>query len=249
MENNTQIGGLLTVTRDLVEFYLLKKKVDHKTKAFVRLAKEEVKKGRWPLLKHAVEFNKLIVLKQKYLSQLSINYGLESIEVENSIINQMRGLSMRIYAINLVYQSKGNLTAGVDGITLTVEKRLEYLEKINFNYLFKNYKPSPIRGVFIHKGKNEQRPLGILTIMDRIIQTLVLSVLDPVLDSHSDKYSFGFRKGRNGHQAIGELSRILYYKPTNRRAKRKEDSRSYFIHNKYVLLTDIEGFFDNVSHE
>lgn len=247
--NNTQIDGPLTVILNLGELGLLKKEVDRKTKVFVKLAKEQIEKGKWPLLMHAVAFNKLVVLKQKYLSQLSINYGLHSIEVENSIIDQMRGLVMRIYAINSVYQSKGNLTPGVDGEILTADKRLDYLEKVNFNFLLKNYKSSSIRRVFIPKVKNEERPLGILTILDRIIQTWILSVLDPVIDVHSDKYSFGFRKGRNAHQAIGELSRILHHKPINRRAKRKNKSRPYFIHNKYVLLTDIKGFFDNISHD
>jgi len=169
--NNTQIDGPLTVILNLGELGLLKKEVDRKTKVFVKLVKEQIEKGKWPLLMHAVVFNKLVVLKQKYLSQLSINYGLHSIEVENSIIDQMRGLVMRIYAINLVYQSKGNLTPGVDGEILTADKRLEYLEKVNFNFLLKNYKSSPIRRVFIPKVKNEVRPLGILTILDRIMQT------------------------------------------------------------------------------
>ena len=83
----------------------------------------------------------------------------------------MRGLVMRIYAINLVYQGKGNLTVGVDGETFIAAKLLEYLEKVNFNFLLKNYKSSPIRRVFIPKGNNKERPLGVLTIMDRIIQT------------------------------------------------------------------------------
>jgi hypothetical protein len=169
--NNTQIDVPLTVILNSGQLDLLKKEVDYKNKFFVKLAKEQIEKGRWPLLKHAVVFNKLVVLKQKYLSQLSINYGLHSIEVENSIIDQMRGLVMRIYAINSVYQSKGNQTPGVDGKILTADKRLEYLEKVNFNFLLKNYKPSPIRRVFIPKVKNEVRPLGILTILDRIIQT------------------------------------------------------------------------------
>jgi len=169
--NNTQIGGPLAVILNLRELELLKKEVDHKTKIFVKLAKDQIEKGKWPLLKHAVFFNKLIALKQKYLSQLSINYGLQSIEVENSIINQMRGLVIKIYAINLVYMSKGNLTSGIDHEVLTAQKRLNYLEKINFNYLLKKYKPSPIRQVFIQKKKNQKRVLGIFTILDRIIQT------------------------------------------------------------------------------
>ena len=70
-----------------------------------------------------------------------------------------------------------------------------------------------------------------------------------MIDVHSDKYSFGFRKGRSAHQAIGELSRILQHKPENRRMKRVIEKRSYFAHNKFVLLTDVKGFFDNVDHD
>jgi hypothetical protein len=94
----------------------------------VKLAKEQIEKGKWSLLKHAVAFNELVILKQNYLSQLFINYGLHLIEVENPIINQMCELGMKIYAINSAYQGKGNLTSGVDGKILTAAKRLEYLE-------------------------------------------------------------------------------------------------------------------------
>ena len=149
----------------------MEKEVDHKTKLFVKLAKEQIERGRWPLLKHAVVFNKLIVLKQRYLAQLSIHYGLKSVEVQNAIIKQMCGLTLRIYAVYTVYQSEGNLTAGVDGIVLTADKRLDFLEQLNFNKFLKNYQSSPIRRVFIPKRKGEERPLGIPTIMDRIVQT------------------------------------------------------------------------------
>jgi len=188
-------------------------------------------------------------MKQKYLAQLSSFYGLTSEKVEASIIKEIRGLTMRIYAINAVYQSKGNLTAGVDGVTLTADLRLEFLKKLSFKLLLIKYKASPIRHVLIPKGSGKLRPLGIPTIMDRVVQTFVTAALDPVIDVYSDKYSFGFRKGRNAHQAIGELSRTLYQKPANRRAKHKPGSRAYFSHRKYVLITDVKGFFDNVSHD
>jgi retron-type reverse transcriptase len=102
--------------------------------------------------------------------------------------------------------------------------------------LLKNYKSLPRRRVFIPKGKSEEHILEIPTILDRIIQSWILSVLDLVIDVYFDKYSFGFRKGRNAYQAIGELSRILHYIPINRRAERKDNSRPYFVHNKCVLL-------------
>jgi hypothetical protein len=137
----------------------------------VKLAKEQIEKGKWPLLKHVVAFNELVVLKQNDLSQFFINYGLHLIEVENSIINQMCRLVMKIYAINSVYKSKGNLTSGVGGEIFTAAKRLEYLEKVNFNFLLKNYKSLHRRRIFIPKGKSEKYLLGIPTILDRIIQS------------------------------------------------------------------------------
>jgi len=127
----------------------------------VKLAKEQIEKGKWPLLKHVVAFNELVVLKQNDLSQFFINYGLHLIEVENSIINQMCRLVMKIYAIN----------SGVGGEIFTAAKRLEYLEKVNFNFLLKNYKSLHRRRIFIPKGKSEKYLLGIPTILDRIIQS------------------------------------------------------------------------------
>jgi hypothetical protein len=137
----------------------------------VKLAKEQIEKGKWPLVKHVVAVNELVVLKQNDLSQFFINYGLHLIEVENSIINQMCRLVMKIYAINSVYKSKGNLTLGVGGEIFTAAKRLEYLEKVNFNFLLKNYKYLHRRRIFIPKVKSEKYLLGIPTILDRIIQS------------------------------------------------------------------------------
>ncbi len=248
--NGTQTSGVLVINRNLELLKSLENEVSRKTKHFTKLAKLDIEQDRWPLLKHAVIFNKLIELKQCYLAKLSTFYGLYSTEVNKGLINQLRGLTFRIFAVNSVYMGKGNLTPGIDGETLTAIKRLDFLKHINFNKFLQNYNCSPIRRVFIPKRKGKKkRSLGILTILDRVVQSWFVSVLDPIIDPHSDKYSFGFRKGRNAHQAIGELARILYHKPKNRRSKKIEFSRSYLIQQKYVVLTDIEGFFENVSHQ
>lgn len=146
---------------------------------------------------------------------------------------------MRIFAIETVYRSPGSKTPGVDNIVLGKENLLSYLGNLTEANLLK-YTPSAVRRVFIPKGKRgDFRPLGIPTIGDRIIQTLFVQILEPIIDPHADVYSFGYRKGRSAHQAIGELSRILYVHPYN---KRKSENRRYFYHTRYLCLVDIKGF-------
>jgi retron-type reverse transcriptase len=154
---------------------------------------------------------------------------------------------MRVFAVDTVYRSRGSKTPGVDGIKLdSKEKLLYYLDTLRVNKLLLDYKISDIRRVFIpKKGSEELRPLGIPTIKDRLVQMLFVQVLEPIIDVYADIYSFGFRKGRNAHQAIGELASKLYTKPY---LKRKSKSNLYFSYTKHVLLIDIEGFFDNVDH-
>jgi len=154
---------------------------------------------------------------------------------------------MRIFAIETVYRSQGSKTPGVDGFLLSKENLLDQLDILTGNSLLK-YKASPIKRVFIPKGKGGGvRPLGILTISDRIVQTLFAQVLEPVIDPHADVYSYGYRKGRNAHQAIGELSKSLYVYPYLR--QKSEKTGRYFSYSKFILQIDIEGFFDNVNHK
>ena len=154
---------------------------------------------------------------------------------------------MRISAVETVYRSRGNRSPGVDGVVLTREKLCSQADALRFNQLFK-YKASPIRRVFIPKSEaSELRPLGIPTISDRCIQTLFVLLLDPIVDAASDDFSYGFRKGRNAHQAIGDLSNHLRIKPHQKRPKMC--SRHSFSHSKYVYSFDIKDFFNNVSND
>ena len=76
------------------------------------------------------------------------------------------------------------------------------------------------------------------------MQTLFVQVLEPIIDVHADNNSFGFRKGRNSHQAVGLLSKSLSVKSMHQR--RPSDKR-YFTHSKYILNIDIEKLFDKVN--
>ncbi len=126
------------------------------------------------------------------------------------------------------------------------ENLLDYLEMLKYNNL-KYYKVDQIRRVYISKGnKNHICPLGIPTIKDRIVQTLFVQVLEPIIDVHADNNNFGFRKGRNPHQAIGLLSKLLGVKPAH---QRRHSDKRYFTHSKFILSIDIEKFFDKVNHD
>ena len=154
-------------------------------------------------------------------------------------------LDLRVFAIESVYRSSGNLIPGVDNLKLKRENLLDYLEVLMYKNL-KHYKVDLIRKVYILRGENDTRPLGVLTIKDRIVQTLFVQVLEPVIDIYADNYSFGFRKGRNPHQAIGLLSKMLSLKPAH---QRRHGDKRYFMHSKYILKIDIERFFGKINRD
>jgi len=147
-------------------------------------------------------------------------------------------------AIEKVYRSKGSKIPGVDGITLNSKNLISFINNLKFQNLLSNYKPLPIKKFFLNKNCDNVKPIYILTIIDRIIQTLFLLVIDPVIDPYYDKFSFGFRKGRNVHQAIGLISKSLHHKLTQ---NKKKDSRTYFVNTKFILKGNIEQFFESVN--
>lgn len=119
---------------------------------------------------------------------------------------------------------------------------------MKYNNLKKFYKTDSIRQIFISKNnKNEVRMLGIPTIKDRIVQTLFVQILEPIIDVHADYCNFGYRKGRNLHQAIGLLSKLLLHKPEHQR--KKNLNRRYFVHTKFIININIKQFFNKVNHK
>ena len=140
--------------------------------------------------------------------------------------------------IRLAYRNlkknSGSRTPGTDGKTILALARLtdeELIAKVQ-NKL-KWYVPQSVRRVEIPKGNDSSktRPLGIPTIMDRLIQQCVLQVLEPICEAKFHDHSYGFRPNRSQEHAIAQVH--------------KDMQRS---HLHYVVDVDIKGFFDNVNH-
>ncbi len=138
--------------------------------------------------------------------------------------------------IKLAYRSikgnKGSHTSGVDGRNI---KHLGKLTEQQFISLIQKqfhwYKPRPVKRVEIPKPNGKTRPLGIPTIVDRIVQQCILQVLEPICEAKFHENSHGFRPNRSTEHAIAQCCRFMQIQ-----------------HLHYVVDIDIQGFFDNVHH-
>jgi len=131
-------------------------------------------------------------------------------------------------------QVKANKGApGVDN--MTIEKFPEYAfrhwEGIKTALLEGTYVPSPVKRVEILKDSGGTRPLGIPTVLDRLIQQAIAQVLTPVFDPHFSQDSYGFRPNRSAHQAVRKVE--------------KDIREGYRI----AVDLDLEKFFDTVDHD
>ena len=130
-----------------------------------------------------------------------------------------------------VRENKGS--AGIDGITFEMIEEYgveEYLLDIQEDLKNKKYRPKPVKRVYIPKPDGKQRPLGIPTIRDRIVQQACKIVIEPVFEANFLDSSYGFRPKRDAQQATEKVKKKLYK-------------------NWYVVDADIQGYFDNINHE
>jgi len=145
----------------------------------------------------------------------------------------MKSRSARLVAVRRVTQeNQGKKTAGIDGVkSVPPAGRFALAEAIHPNRMNKR-KPKPLRRVWIPKpGKAEQRPLGIPVMFDRACQALAKAALEPQWEALFEANSYGFRPGRNAHDAIAAIFLTITHK------------------SKYVLDADIKGCFDHIDHQ
>ena len=133
----------------------------------------------------------------------------------------------------LVRENDG--AAGVDGIScqdiIDGPGAMPFLDALHEDLRTRRYRPQPVQRVYIPKPDGRLRPLGIPTVRDRIVQTAALLILEPIFEADFLDSSYGFRPGRNAHQAIDEI--------------RQQLSSGY----QEVYDADLKSYFDTIPHE
>ena len=123
---------------------------------------------------------------------------------------------------------------GIDNVTWEeygreLEKNLEDLVR---RLKAKKYKPQPSKRVYIPKDEHSKRPLGLPVLEDKIVQKGIAGILEAIYEADFLDCSYGFRPGRDCHQAINAVDKTIMTKPVS-----------------HIVEADIKGYFDTVSHE
>jgi len=231
--------NVINTVKDLTTSYpsINKKLTSHILKQF--------KKGEWlsPDLKH--KLNLFIEKSQYFLAESSIKTGMYSSETRKLFELYIHSLLFQVHAIETLSKNSGNKTSGVDKKILnnTFISKYELLKNLK---KFRTNKIQPLKRIYVPKNNNEKKPLSISisisipSILDRATQALVLSILDPIIETHSDLYSFGFRKGRSNIMALSILQKNLQSKPVI-------ETRT--VDTQYIWDAEIRKCFDRINHD
>jgi group II intron reverse transcriptase/maturase len=132
------------------------------------------------------------------------------------------------------YALKRKAAPGVDGVRWEeyAEGLEDRLKDLHSRIHRGTYRAQPVRRVYIPKADGRQRPLGIASLEDKIVQQAVVTILNEIYEVDFKGFSYGFRPGREPHQALDALNVGITRKRVN-----------------WILDADIRGFFDHVSHQ
>lgn len=155
----------------------------------------------------------------------------------NRLLRLIANEKWLLEAARITLASSGAKTPGVDGKCRNdmQENLHEEINCIKSELLDGSYIPMPARRIYIPKANGKQRPLGIPTLRDRIVQRAILMVMEPIWESDFNKYSYGFRPDRSVHHAI-------------RTVRAQLQDKEYPV-GRWVIEGDLACYFDTVHHK
>ncbi|MHB8371132.1 MAG: group II intron reverse transcriptase/maturase [Thermoplasmataceae archaeon] len=125
-------------------------------------------------------------------------------------------------------------TAGIDNQTIEDIRAYgidRFLRELQQELINETYTVSDVKRVFIPKPDGKERPLGIPTIKDRIVQQAVKSIIEPIFEADFQEFSYAYRPKKSAKHASEEIRKYINYGCTN------------------IIDIDLKGFFDNINHE
>jgi RNA-directed DNA polymerase len=150
----------------------------------------------------------------------------------HTLIDKVYGEKNLLASAAKVLSKKG--AAGVDRQTVEnfAEHEREELQQLQQQLREGTFRPDPVRRTWIPKpGSSEERPLGIPTVRDRVVQTALVHVIEPILDHTFHERSYGFRRGRSCHDALRKVEELL-------------DTGHI-----YVVDADLKSYFDTIPKD
>jgi len=132
------------------------------------------------------------------------------------------------------YSLRRDAAAGVDEVTFANYEphAMESIRRLHQRVKGGSYRAQPLRRIYIPKDDGRKRPISIPALEDKIVQKATLGLLNAIYEPQFRACSYGFRPGRNPHQALDEVGRVLCCAPT-----------------AWVLELDITAYFDSIVRE
>jgi group II intron reverse transcriptase/maturase len=124
-----------------------------------------------------------------------------------------------------------NASAGIDGVTCAEYETNadEKIRQLHRRLVAGKYQVQPLRRVYIPKENGKQRPISIPSLEDKIVQKVVVDLMNAIYEQDFLDCSYGFRPGRSQHQALDEVRRVIFTRPTG-----------------WILEIDIQSYFDKI---
>ena len=148
-----------------------------------------------------------------------------------SLMDKVYALSTLRVAWEMVRANQG--AAGIDRISIErfEGKSEQYLEELHESLKTQTYQPEAVKRVYIPKSDGKQRPLGIPTVKDRVVQAAVKMVIEPIFEKEFLPMSYGFRPGRGCKDALREVDGYIK------------------AGNTFVVDADLKSYFDTIPHD